>query len=320
MPADLMELGDGRFAYAGREPAWHMLGEVKADAKTMTELAQLAGLTYEYVKTPVFYGVEALDGTWHHQFVGKSVLTKNGLEPLAIVSDGYEFAQPMEHAAAVDRIIEAGGAGWTPETALALGKGETTVFCAKMGGWDVRGDPLQDYFLVTDTVDGRHSLQICVVTLRVVCRNTLRIGLSTARARFNLNHVTGHRVAYEQAVKAIIEAQGRVREALEKLTKVQFTERKLRDYLERVFQKPSDDEDSKIVRRMGELQQSAYGFAMKMVEEEGLELTGYTAYNAVSEAVEWGGVLPKLSTKKSLVLGTGPASATLERAFVLASQ
>lgn len=311
-------------AYAGRRAAWHNLGTVVPDAETMTELAIAAGLEFEYVKTPVFFEVETLDSLYHHQYVGRSVLTRDGLAPLAIVSDDYEFHQPMEMAESMDRIIKAGG--WKPETALALGKGETTVFCVALGDFTVGGtDQVKEFLLLTDTVDGKHSKQLCIVDLRVVCANTLRIGLKTAMVKVNLDHVAGHRLAYAKAVDAIVASQSRVREALTALSKVKFTEERLKSYYETVFAKPGDDvEDSAqktaVVKRMSELQDSATGFARRMVKDEGLELTGWVAYNGASEAVEHGRIMPNLSMRKSLVMGTGVAAATLERAYVLAGR
>lgn len=318
------ELMDDK-AYAGRKSAWHNLGAVLPDAGTVVELAQAAGLTYTYEKTPVFYEVEALDGTYHHQYVGRSVITKNGIEPLAVVSDDFEFHNPMEMAEAMDRILAAGSEGWKPETALALGKGETTAFCLSLGDFAVGKDQVKEYFLLTDTVDGKHSKQLCIVDIRVVCANTLRIGLRQAQVKVNLDHIAGHRIAFDRAVDAIVEAQGRMREALTKLSTVSFTEARLAEYYAAVFPKPGDEiadtaQKTALIKKMGELQASATGNAMRMVEEQKMPLTGWVAYNSVSESVEHGGIMPNLSTRKSLVLGTGQAAATLERAFVLASR
>jgi phage/plasmid-like protein (TIGR03299 family) len=313
------ELMNGN-AYAGRSAAWHELGEVRPDFKTMTEMARAAGLTYEFVKKPLFFEVETLTDTWHHQTVGHSIMTKNGVEPLAVVSDEYEFMQPMEIAESLDTIIREGG--WAPETALALGRGETTAMCLNLGGWSIDSDRVQDYLLVTDTVDAKHSLQICIVPTRVVCANTLRIGLQRASVRVNLRHLRGHRMAYGSAVERIVQAQNNVREALVALSKVPYTMEGALGYYTSLFMHPVDEPtSSKGVAqavRMGDLIDSSMGFLRRMVAEQGLPLNAWAAFNGASEAIEHSGLFGgRVSTRKSMLMGTGRAAEMVQRAYEL---
>lgn len=321
--ADMIASTNGKEHFAGRNMgAWHGKGEVVIDATSMRALADAAGITFEYAMTPVFFEVETLTDTFHHQFVGQSVITKNGITPLAIVSDSYEFMQPSELVETLDRIIIAGG--WKPETALALGQGETTAWCVALGDWSVTGlggdDRVRDFLLVTDTVDGKHALQICIVTVRVVCANTLRIALRTAQVKLNLVHKAGHRLNYGKAVDIIVASQNKVREALTNLSQIVYSQEKLDLLYSKVFDaKAVEGETSQadaLRKRMTNLQADARGFAVRMVKEEGLPLSGWVAYNSISEAVEHGGNFGgPVGTRKSLLLGNGPAMATLVRAY-----
>jgi phage/plasmid-like protein (TIGR03299 family) len=320
--ADMIATTNGIEHYAGRQAAWHGKGSVVLDATTMKALADAAGINFEYTLTPVFFEVETMTDTFHHQFVGQSVITKNGITPLAIVSDSYEFMQPGELVDTLDAIIVAGG--WKPETALALGQGETTAWCVALGDWSITGnggdDRVRDFLLVTDTVDGKHALQICIVTVRVVCANTLRIALRTAQVKLNLIHKTGHRINYGRAVDLIVKSQNNVREALTELSRIAYTQDKLTTLFSKVFdttgvieQTPQADA---LRKRMHTLQADAQGFAVRMVKDEGLPLSGWVAYNAVSEAVEHGGNFGgPTGVRKSLLLGNGAAMATLVRAY-----
>lgn len=306
-------------AYAGTEAAWHGLGTVLPEAKTMTELAQAAGLDrIEYSKTPLFFEVETLTDTFHHQFPGRNAMLVNGLKPIAVVGDEYEWHQPYELYGSIDRLITAGG--WKPETALALGQAETTSYCTNLGGWSMTGnDRVIDRLLITDTVDGRHALTIAIVPTRVVCANTLRLALNRASVRVNLVHKAGHKVDYNRAVDAIIKAQNNVREALTDLSRIPFTKDKMLAVYAELFNEKGDDSavGVALVRRMGELQQTAAGFAMRMVKDQGLPFDGWAVFNGASEAVEHGAIMPKLSTKIGLMLGRGKPNEYVSRAYEL---
>jgi hypothetical protein len=52
-------------------------------------------------------------------------------------------------------------------------------------------DPVDNYFLVTDTKDGGTSLKIAFTPIRVVCQNTLVVGLKQATVSASLSHYAG---------------------------------------------------------------------------------------------------------------------------------
>lgn len=301
-------------AYAGRKAAWHGLGQVLPDATTMDELRIAAGITYRFEKTPVFFEVETMTDSWHHQFPGHSVLTKDGLTPLAIVSDDYEFFQPYELAESMDELLSAVPA-WKPETCLALGNGITTIYCIALGEWDIANDHLRDYLLVTDTVDAKHALTMATTPVRTVCENTLRLGLRQATSKLALRHTVGHVSGYKAAIKQVKESQDAVRQALITLSKINWTPERFDDYLDKVYK--TDDDGLKV--RMSDLKDQSRGFMIKMVADDGLRLTAYCGFNAVSEALEHGiGLTGRTGVARSLLLGTGSTSLLLKRAYELA--
>lgn len=310
-------------AYAGRKSAWHNLGVVLPEAKTMTELATAAGITWTYEKESIFYEVETLHDTFHYQIPGKAVILKSGAPPtpMGIVSDDYEYLQPREIQDSLDRLLE--GTGWLPETALALGEGETTVYCIDIGSWSIGNDNLRDYLLVTDTVNGLRALQAAVTPVRTVCQNTLRLGLQKAQAKLNLVHKPGHTINYHNMIETIIKSQNNIRQALTDLSKVMMTKEEMEAKYKELFSVDPKAEGPKaqaIAVRMGEMQETAMGFARRMIAVEGLASTGWCWFNGASEALEHGGIMPSLSTRKSLTIGTGPTVEYLTRAYELVAR
>ncbi len=323
---NLMENEDGTFAYGGRAPAWHSLGRVQSTAETMEELVQAAGINWRYELVDLFWERETLDETHHLLLPTKQLVTIDGRKSLdCIVSKDYEFYQPYEHAMAIDELLTSAKAqaelNWKPETALALGKGETTIYCVSLGNWSVGSDEVQDYLLFTDTVDGKHALQIAIVNLRVVCQNTLNIGLRTAKVKLSLNHVKGHRDNTKEAIRVILESQTRVREALQELSTLKMKKDSFQKYVNELFPLPKEEDDNhsvKLVRKMGLLQTSAEGNYRVMIEEQKMPRTAWTAFNAVQETIEHSGkFLGRIGTQRSLLTGQGPVIAKINQAFDL---
>lgn len=310
------------FAGLTDSPTWHGEGQSLPRGVSMRDLATAAGINWEYNKTPVFFEIETMTDTFHRQYVGKSVLTVNGRDPLAVVSDDYEHMQPHEIVDDLDRLIRAGG--WEAETAMALGQRETTCYCARLGQWSIDGDGsrLTDFLTVTDTVDAKHALTMFISTVRTVCRNTLNLGLRKASVRLELRHVAGHRMAYGQAVDEIVKSQNKVRETLVRLTKIGCDEKRLAKYLDQVFERPEGTGPQMVAlqRRVLDLKEKARENTLKMVRVEGAAFTAWAAANGAVEAVQHGGIMPRLSSNMSLTLGSGRASTLVERAFEYAER
>lgn len=318
MAHDIHETEAGQHTYAGRKPAWHALGTVLPEAETMTELRLAAGIAWEYSLSPVFFERETLEDTFHHQYVGKSVITRDGRTPLGVVSDDYEFMQPAEISASLDEIIAFGS--FKPETCLALGNGETTVYCIALGDWSIDNDRVEDYLLYTDTVDGKHAAQFVITPVRTVCRNTLRLGLNAAQVKLSLTHVRGHRIAYGSAYTTIIKNQNMVREALTKLSKVMMEQKEVDSMFEAVFPEPEESVQSPkhtaLIRRVADLRTTAHDNLRRMVDDEGVQLSGWAAVNAVSETIEHSGLFGgPIGTQRSLLLGSGIPAQTIARAY-----
>lgn len=318
-------MAHGIYGYAGREVAWHRLGHVNAQAETICELQKEAALDYEYKLVPIFWEVEQEDETWHIQEPDKRLVTIEGKTSLGhIVSAGYQFHQPFELATAMDEILTESkswlGKLWKPETVIALGNGDTTCYCISLGENNVGKSECHDYLIVTDTVDGKHSLQAAIVKIRVVCANTLRLALNDARVKLSIRHSGAHRTEFRHTIEAILKSQGSIHQAMSDLAEQLVTEQQVNTYLESVFPIPERTNDKwspSVVKKMGAARISAHGNIIRMVQEEGEKLTKWTLWNAVQESIEHDGAQSEKVTVRSLLTGTGQTVDHITRAYTL---
>ena len=74
------------------------------------------------------------------------------------------------------------------ETAGAIGQGEKIFITLDAGGAEIAGEDHNLFYLITDHRDGSGALSMAFTPVRVVCQNTLSLGLSEAKVSVNLQH------------------------------------------------------------------------------------------------------------------------------------
>lgn len=328
MAHNLYQNSDGTYAYAGRQDAWHSLGGSDPNATTMKQLADMSGvskLKYRLIKSLYELPVEGTDDTMVYEGVGSQLVNQNN-KALAAVSDDFQFHQPAEYIAAMDAVL-AQVPEWRPETCLALGAGETTIYTLNLGQWSLHGkDGLVDYFAISDTLDAKHALQIGIHTVRIVCQNTQRAFFAGA-VQTAIRHASGHRNQFALIVDNLITGHKQARTAIEKFTEYQFTDASIKELYREVFNDDKlllkDDTNPKAVairNRCQELATDAYGNAVRMVREQGLPLDGWVAANGASETIQHTGRSSKTDKQvlaRHLMLGTGKPSQQLNRLYEL---
>lgn len=179
-----------RFLAARGGPAWHRIGTVLDDPEmTAVEAIERAGIDYEYMSAPVGYEIPGIGFVQDEDRVailrGPSKQDESW-ERLGVVSGNYRYLQNRELAEGVDRIREA--TGWRVETVGALGRGETVFMTLFAGTKEVKGDEVQNYFLVADGKAARRSLGISSTHVRTVCANTLQAAEQAASTQVKLPH------------------------------------------------------------------------------------------------------------------------------------
>jgi phage/plasmid-like protein (TIGR03299 family) len=125
------------------------------------------------------------------------------LAPLGVVSDGYKVVQPADVLELFREWAAAGGV--TIESAGVLFGGKRYFATAKLSetvSLDGSGDKLVLYALFSTSADGSLASEVRLVTIRVVCNNTLRLALGTGAAY----RVTHRSVFSIETAKSVIES------------------------------------------------------------------------------------------------------------------
>lgn len=235
-----------RFVIVGK-PGWHKLGW-NPEAGTIV-LAQEAFNRQPFevvmtpvrtdIKTPVLFGenVQTLElnysalvrlpgGTW-------------GAECFGIVGPDYHLINPEKMCALWD--LAAGNAGI--ETYGVLNEGRELFITQKLPSFKVLKDECVNHICLYAPWDSKSAIRVFETPTRVVCANTLKMGIQTAGAMFMMRHVEG---SEPKLVKwlATMHAQaltkaGEIQQALTKLALTRVKQEDIDALLAGVFPLPT---------------------------------------------------------------------------------
>lgn len=306
--------GDATFA-SYREVAWHKLGTVftepVTDFKVMAKKARLDKINMRKIEVPV-PGVDPEDDL-HPQvaLVGLHPLT-NRLTKFGNGAPSYEIRQP-------DEIL-----GWaqfgptdgmTWETAGLMG---STVFGSIAYDREFILDPtgvadvVSMYLMVTGSFDGSVANRGGLTSVRVVCKNTLNIALKgmTGGFAFKSTKNIRDRVKAWQMTTARAEADRAVFEAeAQELFATKVTDATFKDKILPAI-KPRPEEDVK-----GSFKKWDTWFDLNVgmwdaPHNAGIRRTAWGAWNALTEANQWGRKVYKGRTDNFYRAGAGFDNAT----------
>lgn len=175
--------GKDSMAFVGEKP-WHLKGqELTKDASIETWIEE-AGMDFEIKSTDVQY---QLNGT--QTYTGKKVLYRDDIgTPLAVLSDKYRIVQPKEIMEFFRDLTES--AGMYLETAGVLFDGRRYWAMANTGraGEVLGNDKVKGNLLLSTACDGSLATTAMFTAVRVVCNNTLRLSLDSAKNAIKVNH------------------------------------------------------------------------------------------------------------------------------------
>lgn len=274
-----------------REVAWHGLGTVFQSEVTSSEkMLDLAGLSNWNVREESL-DVPSAPGA---EFVtpAKAIVATmpKGDVVLGITGERYTIVQNEEAFAFLQTLHD--GARW--ETAGAI-KGGRVVFGSMAFSRDFVLDPsgvadkVESYLLVYTSHDGSTGLAGGVTPVRVVCKNTLNAAIPGVKQRFNLRHTAKveERMAAEAALwrnaNSYMDAFQVEAQALmaQKVTNDQFF-----SIVDGLFPEPEDNK--KGARTKWENRRGIFTQAWNGAPNEGIKGTGWGAFNALTEANQWG--------------------------------
>ena len=292
MPANIEQFANGEAAFvSARIPAWHRLGTVTEGAMTAEEAGRLAHLNGWNVRLQPLAAV-GVSGTVEVPGFRATVRTNpvtGSIDPLGVVGERYQPVQNEEAFAVLDSIVDEGGAHF--ETAGSLGTGQRVFMSMKMPqGIQVGGEDAHEvYLLAFNSHDGSSAFTLAVTPVRVVCQNTLDLGLRAAKQKWTLRHTSSVQGRIEEARTALSLTFGYM-DALEKelisFLEQDMTDREFAGIVNQLL--PVNDESAQGWQRRTEAaQDSLYHLFREADTNEFGRGTKYAAFNAITEYADW---------------------------------
>lgn len=277
-------------------PAWHGLGTVVVGAQTWEDTMRLARLDWEVEKRQL-YGQGTIDNGQAFYFpipVWGMFRQDNG-EFLGEVGKVYKEIQNKDAFAFVDAVLGVeNGAHY--ESAGVLGKGERIWCLARTPDHDfsVAGkDQHKAYLLFTTSHDGSTAATCKLVTIRVVCQNTLNASLAMNGTFTKVKHTTEASKKLEAAKKLSSNAVKTTKEIEERLNTLS---RRILDkdtyvgILDRLFPastKEKDNKDGDISTRRANLMREVSTLFENNDGNKGFSEFRGTAYNLLNAITEY---------------------------------
>jgi phage/plasmid-like protein (TIGR03299 family) len=265
--------GKAAIAYTGETP-WHKYGTQFKKGFTSEEALEAAGLDYE---------VELQELSTPHVTCEshKAIVRTDTQSVLGVVGNNYEPLQNKDAFRFFDALVKGKTAIY--ETAGALKGGRQIWLLAKIEGQIeiIKNDPINKYFLLTNSHDGLRAVAGRVTPIRVVCDNTLTAAISRKiKEEIRIVHRgnVADRLEFAGELLAKVGAYyDELSEVYRKFAKVQMREKQMRTYI------------AEALRPYGgvKTEQEALEIA-KLQEEEGMSVRLQTEVNNVLTLVENG--------------------------------
>lgn len=229
-------LYQNKMAFTGDLP-WHKLGTRFANAMTAEQAMQGAGLDYKVTKE--YLCLE----TTGERVNAWATYNNDNKKILGFVGGDYEVIQNKQAFQFFDILVGQGAAIY--ETAGALGNGEKVWLLAKLPNTfaPIAGDLIEQYCMLSTSHDGSMPCQVSFTPIRVVCQNTLNIGLKQATNIVKIKHTLNADVRLDEAariLKSMNDYFAQMGEQCHKLAEFQIDDDYINDYINGLFMNESD--------------------------------------------------------------------------------
>lgn len=234
--------------YLKDTPAWHKLGTViKGGLSTGAAVLQTAGLDYTVAQTPVKFHPE---GEYMTEVPGKFVnyRTDTGA-PLGVVGSKYTTIQNIESYAFLDGLLDH---GMIADSAGSFAEG-SRIFVAAQIPEDLVLDPegvadvIKQYVVFGNSHDGSSPSYAVTTPWRPVCKNTERLAVQGAKARWNVRHTKNWKDRLDEAKRALGLTSQYYEKFAEEETSLLHTEMTMEavdKLLDELWEKPTDNKRS----------------------------------------------------------------------------
>ena len=186
--------GRASMAFVGTTP-WHGLGQSLALGASIEEWTREAGFAWQALSAPVQFTDS--EGNLHRMPSKQVIYRSDSGAPLSVMGDGYNIVQPRECLEFFRSLVES--QGFQLETAGVLFGGRKLWALAKNGhsGEVVAGDVVDQYLLMSTSLDGTSPTTAAFTAVRVVCANTLRMAADTLSNDKSKTSRTSHRSLFD---------------------------------------------------------------------------------------------------------------------------
>ena len=267
------------------EVPWHGLGTKLDRPATAQEAIRAAQLDWSVVKLPLFAGSKRIPVPDRFAVVRKSGPIIQRTDPvLGVVGKEYTPLQNVEAFRFFDPIVGQEAAIY--HTAGALGQGERVWILAKLPGHiRVVGDDLTEkYLLLSNSHDGRSSVQIRLTPVRVVCQNTLTLALNgTAGCRVSHHSDIHQKLQQAHEMLGLIDTRfNDLATSFQSMSRVQVNTQRLDEYLRAIYPDSVKPDEQLLVER--DRSWSEYFFDQGRGNRlPGVSGTLWAAFNGVTE-------------------------------------
>lgn len=247
----LINNGQASTFYIGEVP-WHGLGTRLDGPATAEEAIRAAQLDWPVIKLPLSAGSKHIPVPDKYAMVRKTANVVQKTDPvLGVVGRDYTPLQNRDAFKFFDPIVGQNAAIY--HTAGALGNGERVWILAKLPGHiRVVGEDISEkYLLLSNSHDGKSSVQIKFTPVRVVCQNTLTIALGDGLA-CRVAHHADVKSKLEQAHRMlglVTERFDEMEETFRQMSRVQVDADRLTEYLSAVYPDTKEPDRMELVRR-----------------------------------------------------------------------
>lgn len=286
-------------AYVGQTP-WHGLG-IKLEAPpSIEEMLVQSGLNWDVITKPLYAVVDdasSANGKRALATDSKAVIRERDLKVLGVVGSGYEPVQNKDAFAFFQPAIEQGFCEF--ETAGSLRGGQRIWALARIKDTThevVNGDPVNGYFLLSNSHDGTLAIRCGFTGVRVVCQNTLSLAHHNGKGKLlQVRHTKNVKESLDKLREIVDWQRGTFRATVEDmklLARKGCNAELLRKYVEVVF-----EPEIKNRATSEEGAQESFDRLQEKIEPlfvhgrgndmQGVAGTMWGAYNAITEYLTW---------------------------------
>lgn len=274
-----------------REPAWHRLGTVFTDEVTdyrvMLDLAGMANINARFEPIQVANHPDAEWAVSANAVVGTF---GDNERVLGIVGDRYEIVQYDDAFSFIQSLSD--GARWETAGLIKGGRvGFGSLAFERDFVLDASGvaDKVESYLMVYASMDGSTGVAGGITPIRVVCQNTLNVAAKDLKQSFKFRHTRNVEVAMKAEAALWRQAHtymDRFEVEAKALFEKSVTDKQFFSIVDGLFPKPEKDVRGAVAK--WESKRSLYAQAWNGAPNAGIKNTGWGAFNALTEANQWG--------------------------------